>query len=563
MKTRFAVGGLFISFLLLIFLQPRFKTSGSTQPDGVGGVERKFRYYGWENTVFYVEPQGHISSTLTINGQSIRIGEKQKIPRLPTVFDAKPHLIRGENTIRAVNTRSPLEHIYLGPRLTAHGSLYSIAGWLTWILALITVSLLLRRSRWETWERQMMAAAFGYFSLWLILRSNLIYTGDLQDHVNYIHHVKTHWLTPFSYDGWESFQPPSYYYAAALAATAAEQLRVFNPLSAIRLLSLGFYAIFMGAAFLTLQETSVKEKSAYVMAAVQLIFWPASILMATRINNDIPAYAAWSVSFLFLMRWVQTKQMRSLTSAVLVAGLGVLIKASLLAMGFIIFAVMLVKISEEKIPIRTYTHRRFLLAAGIAVACVAFFYLQPAIKMALHGIDHPIAHVPGPRPYDFGFGHFLTFNLKDFFGDPFLAPWKNRPDMPYLNYFFKTALFGELQFSHPGLARWVGAFFLTYVGVAVIAIAGLIKAEKEKTLPWLLAIVIPLSLSVAFTVKEQSDFCQDFRLIYPMYVPAVILAAQGLQRLRDKGWTFLYWTGWTAGIGFPLIAVVFYLRQIV
>ncbi len=428
-------------------------------------------------------------------------------------------------------------------------------------LAVWAMETVLRRLGFPRTTRIAMVVAAAYFMYWLRFHPNLAYTNDLPGHIAYIKHMVDRWREPFQYRGWEHFQPPFYYFIAGRVYAAASAFPQLNPLTAIRLLAWVLYSMFLIYGLRTLKDGVDTRRLAYHVGVIQLLFWPVSVLMATRITNDIALYAAWGASFYYLERWYRRRRPECLAWSVFLFGVALLVKSNAVVLGAIIAGTVASGMLAGRFTVGYFVQRPLVISACVLMAC-ALLNMSRLIYEYMTGAPLSAGvHFGESGRIPFGVRHYVTFDLHEYLEWPFVR-WKGAapPGMPFLNYFLRTTLFGEFTFRHVWLASVIGCVLLVEAGM--LALFGVMACQRRRVgVPVVLAIVIPMVALVALTVRTKWGVAQDVRFILPMLVPCAVMYAQGLEECRERGRRILYRFGVGTGLALPALSVVFYLGQ--
>jgi hypothetical protein len=529
-------------------------------------------YSGWENTLFSFEPDirpdwkfGCMSPDFSVNGQRIPFpdGSEEPICHRRIILDLKPYLQRGENRVivesRPVGPNQLSPSPMGGPVLLGGHWASTLACLGLFALAVWSMEAVLRKLGFLATTRIVVVLASVYFIYWLRFHRNLAYTNDLPGHIAYIKYMVYQWREPFGYRGAEYFHPPFYYLIAARVYAAASAFPQLNPLTAVRLFSWALYSVFLIYGLLTLKESVDSSRLAYHVGVIQMVFWPVSVLMATRITNDVALYAAWSASFYYLERWYRLRRAECLASSLWLFGVALLVKSSAVVLGAIIAGTLAYGVLARRFSVRYFVQRPLVIGACVVMACALLNTSRPIYEYMTGATLSAGMHFGGGGGKPFGIRHYLTFGLREYLEWPFVR-WPKVPDMPFLNYVLRTALFGEFTFQHAWLASLISRVLLAQVGLLVLL--GVIAFQRRRVaVPAMLSIAIAMLALVALTIRTRWGVSQDVRFVLPMLVPCVVIYAQGLEVCRERGRPILYWFGVAAGLALPALSVSFYLSQ--
>jgi hypothetical protein len=152
---------------------------------------------------------------------------------------------------------------------------------------------------------------------------------DAKGHVEYLRYVAANWRTPLATDGWEMFQPPLYYFAAAgvyrLAGGPAAEPRSLEAVQAFTAVS-GLFTL--GVAYLLLGLMLPGRPVARALGLAFAAMLPMGLYMNPMITNEVFAGAAIGLALLATC-WVAARPAgRPLLAALAgtMGGLGLLAK---------------------------------------------------------------------------------------------------------------------------------------------------------------------------------------------------------------------------------------------
>ncbi len=249
---------------------------------------------------------------------------------------------------------------------------------------------------------------------------------DWNGHVAYIQHVARHWTTPLALDGWQMYQPPLYYYLAAMVyrvtggdATPELSLRAtqyFGCLSGI-----GLSVI----AWLFARRFRPDDVPAQWIALGCATFLPMTLYMNPLITNEVfsstviagSLYLFWRASERQSLSW------KSAASLGLVAGLALLSKFT----GLFTLAAGCALLGLRAVTRRSKRDWGVLaVCLGVALIVSGWFYVRNALV----------------------------------FGDPFIGNWdvasgfhyEQKPSYRTLHFYLQ---FGQAFFQHPQETPWL------------------------------------------------------------------------------------------------------------
>ncbi len=405
-----------------------------------------------------------------------------------------------------------------------------LSGFLFTLLAILGFAFFLKKVPLglSRWQRLVLAGSWPYYLFWLHSFSNYRNTNDLAGHLNYIHYLTEFPGAPFHYFGGESFHPPFFYAVAALFYQFFHFLDL-DPRTGVRLLSLILYTVFNIFGLKTLGL--FQKRREIPETALALIFWPCSILMATRINNDVALYAAWSASFYYLVKWYQDQESLAYRRMFFCLMLAYCIKSNayLLAcvMGEgILLAFLGGRTSFRALCSKSYRRGYIWLILGVFLNYSKNLYFQIFENQNVSAL-----HFGGRGDSVPSLVHFLSFDLGSYLRNPFNILF-NEPT--FANNLLKTMLYGEFTWQHPLLASLTNGLFLAFLVMIFVNLRpAMFQRQAGVMLCFLSFWACVAGLAVFYAVKKMA-VCQDFRFILPCVVPLLVLQGSVLTAARKK-----------------------------
>ncbi len=467
----------------------------------------------------------------------------------------KPYLNSGSNqiTIAIENTGGPY-----GMRLHLTPSIAVIVGY---IIIIALGAIVAYRHAGLTGETLIFGMlACPYFLYWLLYHPNYAASHDLSGHIGYIQHIAQDWTHPYAYMGRERWHPPTYYFLAAVVYRLGQSIGI-DPLTAVRLLSMAMFGIFCLFAVATLRVVSTSPRSAPFFTSVMLLlFFPTSVLMASRINNDIALYAAWSASFFYLTRWYQRFSVADLRNTCIATGVAVAIKSNSIIVLGIVSAVVISALILRQISLRYFYSRTLMVGVGFLV--LAGFVNLGRLLFGNGSAGDVALHFGQSGRDPSTIFHYLSFDLRGLVSFPFQS---NLIEPGFWPYVARAMTFGEYRWRYPALAS-VLIFAVVVVLVSTVVItATRILAVREtwrRELPLLVSALFPFIALAAFYHLKGMKVCQDFRFIFPVIIPLCALYMRSLESVRPKpALRALYWILLMTGLIVASGSVLFYAGQ--
>lgn len=395
-----------------------------------------------------------------------------------------------------------------------------------------------------------------------------VYEGG--GHRDYIHYVIEHKSFPPASQGWEYHQPPAYYTLAALVKVlwvdAGDDDRWGQ------WLALWLWTIFLWASLAALRLAFRAHPGALLLASVALCLWPSGIVHSVRIGNDVPLYTFYALGFYFCLRWWQTGASRLLAWAAFWAACALLTKSNALALWAVLGCLWLLRSARHGRGLFFLPRYRAeaLRAAGILGG---FFAVAVALNLGDNlwhywqgeSADWLLSNVsttinPGLEVANKPF-NYLVLDIATYLQYPFISSWDDQYGRQYFwNYLLRSSLSSEFFYPGQALAWWgkvngvlLLAMLVGQVYFAATYRAGLAPPQRWRRLyraaPWLLAIVFPLLLLLAYRIKVPLSCNTDFRYVYMMLVPLLYVSARVWTRPRQ-------WLAKALALAAPLIGLL-------
>lgn len=393
-------------------------------------------------------------------------------------------------------------------------------------------------------------------------------------HKDYIEYLIEHRALPLPGDGWEYHQPPLYYLTAAgVKAAGGVDSNLHGELWG-QLLALFFWTCFLISGLACLRQAFKQHQTLLLLVSLSLALWPSGIIHSIRIGNDLPLYAFYSLSFYYILRWWGSRQSKWLFWASLWMAASLMTKSNGLAVAGILGVLMLLHLyGLVRKPQQWHTNkpafvRDTALAGGFFVAALALNFADN-IKHYLDGTskDWLLSNVseminPGLK-VDNDIANYLIFDLATFIENPFISTWSDAYGRQYFwNFVWRSALSSEFFFAGKTLQTWgvingilllmmLSGAIIFYLQRQPITSGGSFKRLLYRQAPWVMALVFPFILLLAYRIKVPLSCNTDFRYIYPVLVAILFFVAQSWRQSKQQS----LWIPRTLTLGAPLIAL--------
>jgi len=379
-------------------------------------------------------------------------------------------------------------------------------------------------------------------------------------HKDYIMFLKDHLRLPNPGQGWEYHQPPLYYAMAAFSVMIVEPLFGLNWIESLRLFSVVCYGVFLIYAYSSVRYVCRFSKLRYFALAL-LVFWPAGVIHASRVGNDVLMYTFSAMSFYYLLRWWRTGKMDHFDASLLFLFLGLLTKSSAVIVAGVLAGLLILKMFVEH-P-RLYVNE---IAKSVAVIAFAFaINLGDNIYFAMKdGSDWLLVNVGNSLHQGLkvanGLVNYVYLDLSIFFKEAYTSTWEDWGGRQYFwNFFLKSSLFSEYQFDslwHKRMGVALSGLLLLMIVYPLLGIKSYTRRFWYKSAPFLLLIVSAVGALLAYRIKVPVSCNTDFRYILPILVGAVGFLFATIEVAKSKWYKrgLMVLTG-----SFAAISALFYL----
>ncbi len=379
-------------------------------------------------------------------------------------------------------------------------------------LYIILAAILYRRSGTKSLVYQIFLAGAAIRSIYFYFTPFWLRSYDSEEHLDYINHIVRFSDLPGMNEGWQFFQAPLYYLAAAGVNW------VGNIWNLPKLTSLGWFSLLLSlctlATALTIAKVCTKNKLGLFLFSIPITLSPLLIYPSTRISNDSLVLYFVLLSILCVCLFLKTTNRYTSLLAIVFASLGVACKLSAipsLVLGF----VFLFFLSKNKLS--------FLLKSLVATSLILTPLVYRMVEdqnLKIIGTNtikllHPALKISKQEQ------SFSEFKLEKIWEEPFNNPWdeKSRRGI-FWEYFFKSSLFGEFRdVVNQPIAK---LFILLQCGLLLLSIPGLmrkIKHDKALTLYFLSLSIISVLAIAYLRLEYPYSPTQDAR-----YAPWIVVS---------------------------------------
>lgn len=340
---------------------------------------------------------------------------------------------------------------------------------------------------------------------------NFTYTNDLQGHLDYAYFMHKHPGRPGSYNGWENFQPPLYYYLAALAIKMAQDFHTVPVLTAIRFVSWVCMLVFQFFGVLTLRRLSWSQQAGWLASALFLL-WPGNIHIAARISNEALYYAFFSAGFYYLILWYQDNRPKPLVTAAAFTALSIATRTNGVMLAATAALHVAIKWVRRDFSLRFLSKTQWILLVGFCLLGIGL----NTIHMLLNPSGGFNAHMGTGGSGGIPLMNFISMNLQEYINSPL---YNSGRVQTYWSILFKTSMYGEYHWDGSMLLlRLMNATLLLLVTYALLPwLSGRWQKWREM-LPFMTMMAIAMLFHMEFASLKFYLLCQDMRYIYPVLI---------------------------------------------
>jgi hypothetical protein len=341
---------------------------------------------------------------------------------------------------------------------------------------------------------------------------------DWEGHHEYVLHVLSAWTIPPATLGWETYQPPLFYFLAA-AVKSALSVFGYTEYEALQILPLWISCavLFTGwhISRLLWKEGDAKQFLFLLLLAV----FPGLVFQASQITNDGLFLLLGTVWMFFLLKFQTTRTVKNWLLASLIVTLAMLTKSNAL----LLLAAQGASLLFMRMDFRRKATLAAVLAAIVGLGSGWLLFLRFVVEnqtSIIGNIDQlpAILHIPTSTR------EMLSFNPLQLITIPFVndvGDWSRRSY--FFEYVMKSALFGSHTFSQLlDISRLLMVSALTLIG---FSIAGCLRSLKtERTRLFLVVIAAFMGGVFCYRLIYTISSNQHFRFVAPIVLPIAAFA---------------------------------------
>lgn len=501
-------------------------------------------------------------------------------------YDFRNYLKPGNNQIefRIKNNGGPCQLIF---QRSVHDWRIFTGVLILALIGMATVCLLFSGTSVDSVTALIFAGGLMVRLLYFINTNQDTRSYDVWGHTEYIEYLVHHWTLPKIHQGWQTYQPPLYYF---LAATCYKILNLFHITAPgeiwryLQLLSLFLYMGFLGVALKILdraiaklpglpeanQATASTANSPFLkqkrsrkvigyIAFALIVFWPSGIMHSVRLGNDVLLYLFFGLSLLYLLKWHEEGSDCNLYLGFSFATLGVMTKSNALPL-YVLFGLILL-IRFFKAHLRKVAILGLILLLGLGIA----FGRTLAEKTQDPSGNLMVANLNGLSPglkVENKLQNYLHFDWKVYFNEPYTYTWEDKGGRQFFwNFLLKSSLFGEFSFDRPWNNRFMIALSLLLLLLIFYTISSLALMGPYGKGHWIYiaTLVVLVLASMAFRFIAPYSCSNDFRYVLPLIIPFGSLFALAIGYHYQRCWRWAARLGIALGGCFTVLSIIHFL----
>ena len=364
---------------------------------------------------------------------------------------------------------------------------------------------------------------------------------DAEGHVHYINYVRKNWSIPSAQghgaEGWEYYQPPSYYFLGAgwmklgsvIGRTAELQMEDMETMAwVIMTIAIAFTAWIATMVFPTKRKWKYQY---YLVAAVGLL--PAAFFLCSRITNDGLFHLITLIFTAFMVRWWQKGREFDWYACTFLVALGILTKSNAIPLIGVVGACLLLK---KEIPFK----KKVVKGITFFVILIMLTGWYNILRFYIEGETFIVGNrggLAGGLIVENKVKYYLTFNPFKVFDIPFNNVWSDAHRRQYfLEYFYRSAFSGEFDFGYElkSLVTLLLMIFLPILCMAVVGTLADMKKGWNSMVPLWALLGLYLAAAFAYRIKAPYSANQDFRFISPIILPIMYYALYCISLLPKR-----------------------------
>lgn len=383
---------------------------------------------------------------------------------------------------------------------------------------------------------------------------------DAFGHLEFIQYIVNNGRLPIYNQGWEFYQQPLYYAIGALTYRISQLLQLdFHFI--LQILSLTF---FMGTlvCFYFIIKLFIRTPLLRLLTFCLVVFWPSGIIHSVRVGNDTLQYLTFTASFLFLLKWVKTRNINMMYASSILFIISMLTKSNAVILLPLFFVTYYQKLSSMKLKLKQI-FKHLLLPFIVVIISLFILTYNNFFHQQQNYFVANVTNLNGNLRVENNPVNFLYFDWATFIKRNYINPWDDTTGRQYFwNYLLKTSLFGEFGFS--GKIQLILSQVLSFTIVMVITytIIGAFSQRKKQLMKFVyiyLFLISQLVFMIVGRIFLPFASTNDFRFIFPSIVSFAILFASAISFFKVKKLIFFEYVGYLFLFLFIFSSIIFFL----
>lgn len=448
------------------------------------------------------------------------------------------------------------------PKLYQYNPLYRgllIAAFVLFLLAGLYFTL---RRQYALAFLQLCVLALGSYC-WYLFNSSIFHSGvNVKDHLYYINVIDQYGTLPNPTQSWQGHHPPLYYYLAAMLRRMAAWWGMTHPINALRMLSVLFYAMFLGYGLFALWRLYPLSKLSSFIGSLLLLFWPLGIMAASWVDSNVLWWALGAACYVHTVLWSRSYQHKHLIIALMYMALAIITLSNAYILLLFVWMTYIVLVWHDKIHIDYFIQRTILLCLVLVIAAIG---INSYRSLELHREGVEVDMLVGKQRHETKnaqlqvgneIKHYLAFDLVSHVRAPYLNPLA--PDSGRENFWsttLKSSLFSEVHLQHAKAAMLLNYLLLGLC--ALLIFPTLWYRRSHVTELWTAWLYSALSIAALMFLRSYMPVVSSshFRHVYPLLIPAIVLICAHLDIIKERRNWPLFILGYALCISFPLVSI--------
>ncbi len=512
---------------------PNYEPSDYSRNQVPGGQSKKYIYrvnmLGYQPAIalWHISPEGCIRS-ITVNYAPVDLKKFGNMCNSGGYdLDLRKYLKSGGNlvdiTLEDVNGEKYGINLWPVRYMPWFGYIDEYFNNIIFTLAICAVCMTLSRLGFDGWAIAIACASTYVYINVFMYRNNVKLTPDYWGHIPYIRHMAYNWLPPPSYDGWENYHPPFYYFIAGIASRIAMYYGRGDMHGAriVAFVSLMFYNLF---GMLIIREI-VTSKPIQRICFCILLFWPFINCMVGRLSNESLTYAFWAPIYYYLLLWMKRKNSKYLAVSLVLCGMTMLCKTSALVPAGAIGACVLIELFLRKVSLKACLTKDIIKSGLFLCTCTLLVFGRTYYYKVTHNpnmdllisnmyMDPFMRYIYSPATW----GMMTTFSFTNLIDYPYVTIFNDTQGRHlFWNTYVRTSLTGFHEFPNGWLGSRVAiceALLIMYSWTAALYVRPAGVEFRFLTISYFIGI----SAQVINRIINPSVGLADARTTYPIFI---------------------------------------------